>query len=166
MNLIFEPKPDFGRIEKTILRQASDRAPVMELAVDQLVKEKLHLKARANIPGTIQRALISQASPVDLAEAYLVGQMGVKYALEGKSGYMVSLIRESQTPYSCTTGLAPLEKVANAVKPVPADYINEEGNYVNEKFLTYVTPLVGELPPSYVRFEKHLSGKLLEEYKR
>jgi 6-phosphofructokinase 1 len=77
---------------------------------------------------------------------------------------MVSLVRESDDPYSCTTGLAPLEKVANAAKSIPADYINDDGNNVNDQFLTYVTPLVGELSTNYVRFEKHLVGAVLKEY--
>ncbi|MBD3305095.1 diphosphate--fructose-6-phosphate 1-phosphotransferase [candidate division KSB3 bacterium] len=130
----------------------------------KLVMDKLKIKARANIPGTIQRALISHASPVDLDEAYLVGQMAVKYALEGHNGSMVSLVRTSDTPYACTTGLAPLEKVANAAKPVPRDYINADGNDVTEQFLTYVTPLVGEMPPNYARFTTQGVGRLLEAY--
>lgn len=132
----------------------------------RLVKEKLNIKARANIPGTIQRSSILGASRTDLEEAYLVGQMAVKYALEGKSGYMISLVRESDDPYSCTTGLAPLEMVANAKKDIPTDYISPEGNNVTEKFIQYVKPLADELLPGYMRFEKHPVGKLLEEYQR
>ncbi len=130
----------------------------------QVVMEKLGIKARSNIAGTIQRSLIALASPVDREEAYLVGQMGVKYALEGNSGSMVSLVRESDDPYSCTTGLASLEKVANFAKEVPRELINEEGNFVTEAFLKYVTPLVGEMPPSYPRFEKQSVGQLLDPY--
>jgi 6-phosphofructokinase 1 len=92
--------------------------------------------------------------------------MAVKYTLEGKSGYMVSLVRESDDPYSCTTGLAPLEKIANAKKDIPAEYISPEGNDVTEKFIQYVKPLAGELLPNYMRFEKYPVGKLLEEYQR
>lgn len=130
------------------------------------ITDTLGIKSRTNIAGTIQRSLISMASPVDLEEAYQVGQMGIKYALEGKSGYMVSLVRESDDPYSCTTGLAPLDKVANLTKEVPREMINEAGNDVNETFLKYVTPLVGEIPPSYPRFKKHAIGQLLEAYQR
>ena len=130
------------------------------------IQEKLGIKARANIPGTIQRSLISTASSVDLAEAYLVGQMGVKYALEGHSGYMVSLVRESDSPYSCTTGLAPLDKVANFAKELPEDFINKDGNDVTQKFLDYVTPLLGEALPVYPRFEGHFAAKLLDAYTR
>ena len=132
-----------------------------------VVADKLKLKARANIAGTIQRALLSAASPSDLEEAYLVGKMGVTYALEGHTGVMVSLIRASDAPYACATGIAPLQKVANAVKTVPADFITADGNDVSEKFLRYVAPLVGELGVSeYVRLEKHAVGKLLAPYQR
>jgi 6-phosphofructokinase 1 len=92
--------------------------------------------------------------------------MGVKYALEGHSGYMVSLLRESDSPYSCTTGLAPLDKVANFAKEIPEGYINAEGNDVTQKFLDYVTPLLGEEMPTYPRFEGHLAAKLLDAYTR
>ena len=128
------------------------------------IKEKLGIKARANIPGTLQRSSILGASRTDLDEAYLVGQMAVKYALEGHSGQMVSLVRESDDPYSCTTGLSPLENVANAKKLVPADYIVPEGNFVNDKFLRYVKPLAGDLLPSYTRFQKVAVSRLLEAY--
>ncbi len=132
-----------------------------------VVADKLKIKTRSNIAGTIQRAMISAASPSDLEEAYLVGQMGVKYAMEGQTGMMVSLIRQSDAPYACVTGLAPLSKVANAVKAIPADDITPDGNDVNEKFLRYVTPLVGELGVSdYVRLEKHSVEKLLAPYQR
>ncbi len=129
----------------------------------QLIMDELKIKARANVPGTIQRASILGASPVDLEEAYLVGQMAVKYALEGKSAYMVSLVRESDDPYSCTTGLAPLENVANANKTIPAEFITSDGNFVNEHFIRYARPLVGDLP-NYMRFKEHRVEKLLEKY--
>ena len=130
------------------------------------ITDRLKIKARANIPGTLQRASILGASQSDLAEAYLVGHRAVKYAVDGKSGSMVALVRESDTPYACTTGVVPLEKVANAKKIVPADYITPEGNFVNAKFVQYVKPLAGDLLPSYMRFKKYPVGKLLEEYQR
>ena len=131
-----------------------------------VIKEKLGIKARCDKPGTVQRVSILGASQSDLEEAYLVGQMAVKSAIEGKNGYMVSLVRESDEPYSCTTGLAPLDNVANAKKIVPADFMTPEGNFVNEKFIRYVKPLAGEILPSYTRFEKHAVKKLLETYQR
>ncbi len=128
------------------------------------IQQELGIKARANIPGTIQRSFIASASSVDLAEAYMVGQMGVRYALEGHSGYMVSLVRESGPPYSCSTGLAPLEKVANFAKALPDEYIREDGCGVTQQFLDYVAPLLGDPLPIYPRFTRHFVPKLLDAY--
>ena len=131
-----------------------------------VIKKQLGIKARCDKPGTIQRVSILGVSRTDLQEAYLVGQMAVKYAVEGHSGQMVALVRESDEPYSCTTGMVALENVANAKKIIPADYITPEGNFVNDKFIRYVKPLAGELLPDYMRFQKHFISKQLDEYQR
>ena len=103
------------------------------------------------------------ASKTDRDEAYLCGQMAVKHAVEEDiTGKMVSLVRESDEPYRCTTGLADLANVANAEKPVPREWINEAGNFVTDEFIRYVTPLIQgevEVPienglPKYVRLKR------------
>lgn len=129
-----------------------------------VIKKQLGIKARCDKPGTVQRVSILGASQSDLQEAYLVGQMAVKYAVEGHSGQMVALVREADEPYCCITGTVPLEKVANAKKIIPPDYITSEGNFVTDKFIRYVKPLAGELLPDYMRFQKHFVGKQLDEY--
>lgn len=130
------------------------------------ITEQLKIKARANVPGTLQRASILAASQSDLTEAYLAGQMAVKYALEDQTGVMVAFVRKSDEPYVCTTAAVPLEKVANAKKLVTPDYITPEGNFVNEKFISYVKPLVGELLQGYMKFTRYPIGKLVEPYTR
>ncbi len=119
------------------------------------IAANLHIKARFDKPGTIQRMSILAASPVDMEEAYLVGQQAVVSAAEGVSGFMITLVRESNSPYRVSTGLAPLEEVANAEKQVPPEFINERGNFVTETFLEYVRPLIGPPLPPYAR----LAGK-------
>ncbi|HIE28433.1 TPA: 6-phosphofructokinase [Candidatus Poribacteria bacterium] len=118
-----------------------------------IIADNLKIKARFDKPGTIQRMSSLCASKTDAEEAYMVGQAAVENAIEGASGYMVSLVRESNDPYKCTTGLVPLEKVANAEKPVPDEFINEAGNFVTGAYIEYAKPLIGELP-EYVRLEK------------
>ena len=59
---------------------------------------------------------------------------------------MVSIVRESSDPYRWKLGTAPLCEVAVNAKPMPAEYINSEGNYVTPAFLDYARPLVGPLP--------------------
>jgi len=118
-----------------------------------VVADNLNIKARFDKPGTIQRMSSLCMSKTDAEEAYMVGQAAVENAIEGASGYMVSLVRESNDPYKCTTGLAALEKVANAEKPVPDEFINEAGNFVTNAYIEYAKPLIGDLP-EYVRLEK------------
>lgn len=118
-----------------------------------LIANNLEIKARFDKPGTIQRMSVLCMSETDAAEAYMAGQAAVHHAIEGTSGFMVSLVRESNAPYKCTTGLIELEKVANAEKPVPDEFINEAGNFVTDAFVEYARPLIGALP-EYVRLEK------------
>jgi len=118
-----------------------------------IIADNLEIKARFDKPGTIQRMSSLCMSKTDAEEAYMVGQAAVENAIEGASGYMVSLVRESNDPYKCTTGLVALEQVANAEKPVPDEFINEAGNFVTDAYIEYAKPLIGELP-EYVRLEK------------
>jgi len=93
------------------------------------------------------------ASPVDLEEAYLVGRMAVRHAVEGQDGHMVTLVRESDDPYRCTIGLTPLERVANAERKVPDEFIAPDGNDLTEAFLAYARPLIGPPLPGYARLD-------------
>lgn len=119
------------------------------------VAEHLKIKARYDKPGTIQRSSILCASNTDLQEAYWVGEMGVRYAVEGRSGFMVTLLRINSSQYQVDIGLVELEKVANKVREFPQEFISKDHNFVTIDFLKYFTPLVGGELPKYVRLKKH-----------
>jgi 6-phosphofructokinase 1 len=126
-----------------------------------LVMGELHLKARLDKPGTMQRAAGLCISPVDAQEAAMAGAQAVRHAVEGGSGYMVTLVRESNQPYRCTTGLASLEEVANVEKILPDEFINETGNGVTAAFKAYTRPLLGGSLPDYVTLAAHRVPKRL-----
>ncbi len=119
------------------------------------VAENLGIKARFDKPGTIQRSSMLYASTTDLQEAYLVGKMAVRYSVEGKSGFMVTLERINSAQYQVETGLVELEKVANKVRRFPSEFISKDHNFVTREFLDYLTPLVGGELPRYVRLRKY-----------
>ncbi len=127
----------------------------------RLIASELGLRARFDKPGTIQRTAMAYASSTDLEEAYLAGRMAVRYALQGKSDCMVTLVREPGDGYRCFTGLAPLAKIANALKTLPDEYITPKGNFVTEAFLEYARPLIGDPLPTYARLQKVPVGKRL-----
>ena len=96
--------------------------------------------------GVLQRCAMHCASETDLQEAFDVGYSALKFALEGHSGYMVSINRESSTPYKTSHTLVEASKIANNVKYFPKELINEEGNHIKEEALEYFLPLISGSP--------------------
>ncbi len=138
-----------------------------------VIEKEVKIKARFNKPGTNQRSAMHFASLTDVNEAYMCGQMAVRYALDGVNGKMVTLVREKGPKYKCTTGLAELKDVANGEKKVPREFINDKGNHITDAMRDYVRPLVqGEAPitiekdglPVFMRFEHKLLEKKLPKY--
>ena len=108
-------------------------------------------KTRAIELSTLQRSASHAASRVDILEAYQVGGAAVKAADEGDSGKMVVLQRLSDDPYQCGTEVKDVHKIANDEKLVPREWVNEDGTYVTNEFISYVRPLIqGDVSPVMV----------------
>ena len=106
----------------------------------------LKVRVRYEKPGTLQRSMVASTSRSDAQEAEMAGRAAVRYALEGASDQMVTLVREPGAEYRCGTGLAPLEEVAGAVKAMPTSYLNADDYTIDHSFHSYAGPLVGPLP--------------------
>jgi 6-phosphofructokinase 1 len=116
--------------------------------LSSLLCERLDLQSRFLRPGLIGRALSACVSETDRLEALAVGRHAVGHLAAAEGGHMVTLERLSDEPYRWTTGLAPLAKVANAEHLLPRDYVNAEGNMIDQSFWTYALPLIdGPLSP-------------------
>jgi len=116
----------------------------------RLAEESLQVKARSVKLGMAQRAAVHCSSQADNDEAYLVGQAAVKAAIGGETGKMVTLLRGDGDTYTCETGLAPLAEIANGVKKLPENWINEDGVSMNFNFYKYALPLIqGEVRVPY-----------------
>jgi 6-phosphofructokinase 1 len=96
---------------------------------------------------------MDRAIPQDLAEAFECGKQAVDLARKGETGYMVTIERVSNAPYAIRYSKAPLAEVAERAKPMPDDFINADGNFVTQKCIDYMRPLLGEVP-EYVQLEK------------
>ena len=134
-----------------------------------VIQDKLGTKTRTVKLGYAQRAAAHFASGLDIEEAHACGVAAVKAAVEGKSGLMVKIVRTNNDPYEWTTGLQPLEDIANVEHFIPREWISEDGFMPNENFINYARPLVGGdfvLPtdnglPKYVSLEKVMIEKKL-----
>ena len=116
-----------------------------------LLGRALKVRARYEKPGTIQRSFAACVSGTDAREAEMVGRAAVGYALEGHADQMVTLVREPEGRYGCSTGLAPLEEVAGRVKKMPDEFLDPTGGFVTAEFLDYARPLVGGPLPRFGR---------------
>ena len=146
--------------------------PVLAGAAERLaeiVEPALNLKTRTVKLGYAQRAAAHYASQTDVDEAFACGEAAVRAAIEGQSGFMVKLVRETDEPYKWSTGLQPLEDIANQEAFIPRDWISEDGWLPNEKFEKYARPLIqGELHlptkgglPAFARLNKVAVDKVL-----
>jgi ATP-dependent phosphofructokinase / diphosphate-dependent phosphofructokinase len=117
----------------------------------ELVESNLPgVKARVAKPGIMQRAAAHAGSKTDSDEAFLAGQAAVTAAIRGETDKMVTLLRGDAEHYTCETGLAPLSDIANGVKKLPREWINEDGTSMNFQFLRYAQPLIqGEITVPY-----------------
>ncbi|MCC6420411.1 MAG: 6-phosphofructokinase [Gemmataceae bacterium] len=113
----------------------------------QVVAREIGIPCRYNRLDTCQRNAVHFASRTDSDEAYLCGREAVRQAVAGQRGVMVTLVRESDRPYRCTTGLARLEDLADGVRQLPRHFMDVAGTNVTEALRTYAGPLVlGEVP--------------------
>ena len=119
------------------------------------------LKTRAVELSTLQRAATHLASLTDINEAFQVGADAVKAANEGKTGMMITLNRNGDDPYQCGTSAYDIHAIANVERPVPDEWITEDGCNLNEGFEKYARPLImGELTPLFVNgLPRHLVRK-------
>ena len=107
-----------------------------------IIRNRTGAKVRGIELSLLQRCAGHLASKTDRDEAFLAGKAAVEAAVAGETDKMVSFVRNTENGYECTTRLVNLSDVANVEKCVPREWINEEGNNVNDKFMEYVLPLI------------------------
>ncbi len=107
-----------------------------------VVEEQIGCKVRALEPSVLQRSAGHIISQTDVNEAFNLGTVAARAAEEGKTGVFATLTRTSNKPYSVQYGIEDVKVVANQEKTVPRDFINEEGNDVTDKMITYLRPLI------------------------
>ncbi|MDR2889610.1 MAG: 6-phosphofructokinase [Lachnospiraceae bacterium] len=119
------------------------------------------LKTRAVEFSTLQRAATHLASLTDINEAFQVGHDAVMAAEAGKTGVMITLDRNGDDPYQCGTSAYDIHAIANVERPVPAEWITDDGCGLNELYINYARPLImGELQPLFINgLPRHLVRK-------
>jgi 6-phosphofructokinase 1 len=107
-------------------------------------------RVRGDTLGYPQRSFPGMQSPADAHEAREVGRDAVRYATVGDVDGSVAIKRVRGPKYEMYTDLVPLEAVAGKNREVPKEFISPAGNNIQESFLDYAQPLIGDLPKTAV----------------
>ena len=111
-------------------------------ALELAVKDKFGCKVRSIELNLPQRCASHLASKTDLDESVSIGRSAVWYAASGETGKMMIFVRGEGEKYEIGIDSADISGIANAVRSVPREYINERGNNVTDECLRYIAPLV------------------------
>lgn len=116
--------------------------------LENLIKERLGVKARSVELNVSQRCSVGMMSKTDQMEAIEAGRYGVRAALLGESGKMVAYKRVSDAPYEMEFALEDVNEICNQEKTVPREWISEDGSDIKEAFIQYARPLIaGNVEP-------------------
>lgn len=128
------------------------------VVVANKIAEATGMKTRAVEFSTLQRAATHLASLTDINEAFQVGYAACKAAADGKTGMMITLDRVGNDPYQVSLGIYDIHAIANVERPVPAEWIINEGTDLSEEYIKYARPLImGELAPLMINgLPRHL----------
>lgn len=107
-----------------------------------VIEKEIGCKVRALEPSVIQRSAGHISSLTDVEEAFNLGGVAVKAAVNGKSGVFSTIRRISDKPYSIEYTVENVNVVANTEKKVPRSWINQEGNDVTQEMINYLRPLI------------------------
>jgi ATP-dependent phosphofructokinase / diphosphate-dependent phosphofructokinase len=116
------------------------------MMLHRMITEKFGFRGEFQVPESLPMCAMDRAVPLDVEEAFLLGEDAVSRAAAGSSGFMTTIIREEGSAYGVSIGTIPLNEVAAKTKPLPKEYIAESGLMVTEAFRKYIAPLVGTMP--------------------
>ncbi len=144
--------PDGRFLADTGLKDAFGHAQLGGAAavIAGMVQNELKLKNHWAVADYLQRAARHIASRTDVDMAYTMGKAAVQFALKGHNSVMPTVVRISNKPFKWKVGMAPLNKVANVEKMMPANFITKDGYGITRKCRAYLEPLIkGEDYPPY-----------------
>lgn len=110
--------------------------------LEQAVRKEFGCKVRSIELNVMQRCSSHLSSATDIREAEEIGSAGVRCALSGETGKVMTFRRIKDAPYTVTIEPADAKDIANREKFLPSEFINEAGNNITEKALTYFMPLI------------------------
>lgn len=110
-------------------------------ALEMAVKAEIGCKVRSVELNISQRCAAHLQSATDISESRGVGAAAAYAAVSGKTGCMMAIDRLAGD-YAVEFNAKEIAGIANAVRSVPREMINEKGNYVTDECLKYILPII------------------------
>lgn len=115
--------------------------------LEHIVKTNIENRVKTIEFSILQRCAAHILSKTDNDVAVMVGSAGVRYALEGHTDVMVSIVKNNDGFSTITT---PLKEVAVKIKTFPKEWIDEKNRWVTKEAIDYISPLIqGEVKPVF-----------------
>ena len=119
--------------------------------LEMFIKREIGCKVRSVELNISQRCAAHILSLTDITESFGVGYEGIKAALSGETGKMIAIVRGGGDVYSSSYAALDIAGIANKIKYVPGEFIDERGNNVTDDCLRHILPLIeGEPRVRYV----------------
>lgn len=107
------------------------------------VASKIGCKVRSIELNVLQRCATHLASKTDIDEAFLIGQQGVKSALQGETGMMMVYERVgSGAEYKVEIKSADVGLIANQVKKIGEEWFDFSNEQTKQSIVDYLMPLM------------------------
>ena len=116
-----------------------------------IIRNRTGAKVRGIELSLLQRCAAHCASETDIEEGYAISQAAVQEAISGGTGKMMYYKREDGPDYKVSFASMDISKIANVERVVPDEWINAEGNNVNDGFIDYALPLIQGEAPIYTK---------------
>lgn len=119
------------------------------------LSEELGVPARYDRPGILVRMSQNMAPRSDTDEAYNAGALAVRLAGDDCTEYLVTVQRDQHAiergdrGYHAIEGTIRLDQMEDETRPLPEEYIAENGLGVTQAFLDWARPLLGGGLPEY-----------------
>lgn len=110
--------------------------------LENFVRDRFGVKVRSIELNVNQRCSAMLSSLTDVEEAATAGRFGVRAALEGATGKMVSFERGNENAYDLSCGLKDVSLICNREKRFPLEWITGGGCDVGDEFFQYALPLI------------------------
>lgn len=118
--------------------------------LENFIRSRFGVKVRSIELNVSQRCSGAMMSRTDMEESVLAGREGVRAAVNGESGRMVSFFRSCRSPYQMECRTVDVNDVCNQERLFPGNWVTKHGTDVAQEYIDYALPLIqGEVTRPY-----------------